>query len=494
MQPCYTDKLEDNQVCSDCIGENHLKNLVIQLSDADKQCVYCGNDGPTISLRDLADLVEEAFERHFLRTEPEPDPIEYGMMHNKELNHTWERDGQPIVDAIMGAAEISCKISEDIQELLEEKHFDRDKKIMGEEGEFSTESYYTDITPRYHEWQTEWELFKRTIKTEARFFNKIGVTQLSDLFDTIDEMRTHREKPLIIKTGPDADCIPLYRARVFQNDERLKVAIKRPDKELGAPPSEYANSGRMNANGVSVFYGATSIETALAEVRPPVGSKVVVAQFKIIRPIQLLNLTELKEVYETGSIFDPNYAYRLGRKMFLSELSEWIARPVMPDDQEMEYLPTQAIADFLATRGKVPIDGILFRSAQVNNNGLNVVLFHKASKCKDIDIPEGAELEAHIFPTDEDGLELDYVVCENLPSEEESSSKEASSASLNPNYQTPDTSNYDSREETLSVNLNSITVHQITAVKIKDSKRKVNRLKQEQNSSSTATFEDVSAI
>ena len=42
----------------------------------------------------------------------------------------------------------------------------------------------------------------------------------------------------------------------------------------------------MNAQGIAVFYGAGDVETALAEVRPPVGSRVVTAEFEIIRANQ----------------------------------------------------------------------------------------------------------------------------------------------------------------------------------------------------------------
>ena len=57
----------------------------------------------------------------------------------------------------------------------------------------------------------------------------------------------------------------------------------------------------MNARGISVFYGAVDIKTALSEVRPPVGSRVAVAQFEIIRPIKLLDVRVLEEVSVAGS-------------------------------------------------------------------------------------------------------------------------------------------------------------------------------------------------
>ncbi|MGO8405374.1 RES family NAD+ phosphorylase [Rhizobium ruizarguesonis] len=47
----------------------------------------------------------------------------------------------------------------------------------------------------------------------------------------------------------------------------------------------------------------------------------------------------------------------------------------MPDDQEFDYLPTQAVADFLATETVTPLDGIIFPSVQVAGGKQNVVLF-----------------------------------------------------------------------------------------------------------------------
>jgi len=61
----------------------------------------------------------------------------------------------------------------------------------------------------------------------------------------------------------------------------------RPDRDMGAPPSSLPAAGRMNAKGISTFYGATDPQIALAEVRPPVGSQVAIAYFEIIRPLRL---------------------------------------------------------------------------------------------------------------------------------------------------------------------------------------------------------------
>lgn len=464
---------EELQICAQCIGEDFLRALV-EKDGKVGQCNYCEETGPVISLEELANYIEIAFSTHFARTPSEPDDWESLMMRDKESNYEWYRDGEPTVYAIMDAANIPEDAARAIQEILANRYESFDEIDIGVEGEFSPDAYYIEIMPEDSEWLDGWHLFEKTIKSEARFFSKTAAKQLSALFDNIEEMRTLQGQSLIIDAGPGSNHTHLYRARVFQSDDKLKSAISRPDLELSAPPSHLASAGRMNARGISVFYGATDVLTALAEVRPPVGSQVVVAQFEIVRPIKLLDLTALGNVHETGSIFDPDYAYRLGRQMFLRELSQRIVRPVMPDDQDSEYLPTQAIADFLATEGKVPLDGILYPSVQVDGLGLNVVLFHKAAKCRALEFPEGTELSAKTHTDYDEGSEPDYEVIENIP-QEKLDTKPVSRFIKLSLLQWPDSSDYDEREETLSVNSKSVTVHLVKEIKLKTSEFTVRR-------------------
>ncbi|RVH92134.1 RES domain-containing protein [Sinorhizobium meliloti] len=207
-------------------------------------------------------------------------------------------------------------------------------------------------------------------------------------------------------------------ARAFQSEGKLRSALLRPDKELGPPPSTFAASGRMNAKGIAVFYGATDPETAVAEVRPPVGCEVAIARFRVVRSLRLLDLTAPARVTAAGSVFDPEYANTLSRMMFLRSLSRRMARPVMPDDQDSDYLPTQAIADFLATDAVMSLDGIIFPSVQVAGGKQNVVLFHKASLVEKLVIPPGAETDVETYDMDDDGPYRNYKVVWRLKSEE----------------------------------------------------------------------------
>ncbi len=469
------EQVEKMMICAICIGEPFLHDLVEKKGE-EGQCDYCGDTGSGISLEDLAERVETAFKTHYERTSAETEDWQYPLLSDKELDYEWEGEGELSVDAIMNAADIPEEAAREIQKILADKYFDFDEAAMGVEGEFSSEAHYKEISPGSAEWQEGWHFFEKTIKTEARFFSRVAAEQLSKLFDNIDQMRTLQGQPLIIDAGPGTNHTHLYRARVFPSDDKLKLSMMRPDKELSAPPSHFASAGRMNARGISVFYGATSISTALAEVRPPVGSNVAVARFEIIRPLRLLDLSALAQVNETGSIFDTGYAYRLGRMVFLRELSQRIVRPVMPDDEASEYLPTQAIADFLATEGKVPLDGILYPSVQVNGDGLNAVLFHKAAKCQKLEFPKGTELKASVYTLYDEGPERDYTVTEAVPPKVKTPDEDTSLVPFERMHlQHLDLPDYDEREETLSVDLESMRVHCVKAVQIDTSEFAVRR-------------------
>ena len=49
----------------------------------------------------------------------------------------------------------------------------------------------------------------------------------------------------------------------------------------------------MNANGIAVFYGATTPDIAIAEIRLPVGAHVIVALFDPRKDLRILDLSAL---------------------------------------------------------------------------------------------------------------------------------------------------------------------------------------------------------
>ncbi|WP_410896985.1 RES family NAD+ phosphorylase [Pseudomonas guariconensis] len=240
---------------------------------------------------------------------------------------------------------------------------------------------------------------------------------------------------------------------------------------LGPPPGRSTRANRMNSSGVSVFYGAREARSALAEVRPVVGSKVVVAKFSITRSLQLLDLRVLGRLTCRGSVFDPTYGAELERQGFLRILSRRLVLPVMPSEQDHAYLITQAVADYLSSQQSPTVDGIIFSSVQ-DGVGVNVVLFHKASLVEPLGLPKETRLSAEVEDFDHEAgtaypsywLQVDKPtdLIEETPS-------------LLPHIVSWDWDTHYAkyREPALRLELEAISVHAIKAVEVKDEVQEV---------------------
>ena len=461
------DSIKKKNLCFNCVREDFLRRA-IQVNGKRKKCSYCDKVRKTYSIGEMSERIKEAFAEHYIRTSDQPSGFQYSMLGGSESGYEWVREGTNVVYAIMNAADIPENAASDIQQILDNEFGDFESAAMGEETEFSPESYYDEKGADDSNWKMEWMQLEKSLKSQARFFNRHAGQHLATIFDDIDTMNTREGHPLIIDAGPETLLAALYRARVFQSDESLAEALQRPDLHIGSPPSDHASAGRMNAKGISVFYGATDPNVALAEVRPPVGSQVVIARFEILRPLRLLDLTALEKVSAEGSIFDPVYSRILEKAMFLRSLTRRITKPVMPNDEAFEYLITQAIADFLANEANTNIDGIIFPSVQVAGVALNVVLFHKAAQIVEIDLPTGTEVKVSLGIMGEDGWEVDYSIIEQVPPENDDREKLPRFPELG-NYDLDNIGDQDdldnfSGNKTLKIDLKSLKVHVVKAV------------------------------
>lgn len=482
MAEDLADEHEHRRLCCDCVGDAFLRSE-IQLRGPEAHCSYCGCSNKTFSIGELADEVETAMKEHFYQTPAGPSDREYSMM--SEGDYDWERKGDPITFIIEERAQIERKPAEDIQKVLEVRHENSDPADIGDEEPFEEEAHYAAADVDVTNSQASWSHFEQTLKTQARYFSKTAESTLSSIFEGIADHKTRDGRAVIVEAGPDKAIASFYRARVFQSDEKLEEALKRPEKDIGPPPSLAALAGRMNAHGISVFYGATKPMTAIAEVRPPVGSNVVVARFDLTRPVRLLDVEALKEVNMNigGSIFDRTHLPRLQRAKFLQWISHRIATPVMPDDEPFEYLATQAVADFLASDGNPSLDGILYPSVQ-GIDGINVVLFHKASKVEPLDVPKGTDIFAQLYFDTEDGCELFPWVDEIVPPKSTRRVASLDSDELLPveAFGLPEI-DIEGREQTLKLDTSDVQIHVVRSVKFETEAFPVHRHRRDDSES-----------
>ncbi len=464
---------DENWVCAGCIGEEFLRQHIEKVGTL-QTCHYCEEVHACFTLEAVSDLTEKAIESHFYRTRTEPNDMEYASLRYID-GYDWFRDGKDIVQLIEDLLQTRRELADDIQQLLEYKHSDFDSDVMGLETEFARESCYAErrqiSTGRL---DSMWINFVTSLKTESRFINNAVSSTLDGIFQRVETMRARGKEPVIMEAGPGTAIPSLYRARWCRNHHELEQILVTPDRELGPPPHQFSGANRMSARGISVFYGASSIDTAISEIRPPVGCKVVCAKFSLIRPLRLLNLPALESVLESGSLLDPDYIKRREQAAFLSTLTSRIVDPVLPGEEDFSYIPTQVIAEYLADSARFNLDGILYPSVQLpgadQDERYNVVLFHKASRVAFMTLPAKDDCMiryGHHYAEDE--WETDICVTEVISSHEtlppQASKNDFSGLSL------PD----DHREPALEVDLDSVSVHGIRAARFEYSTDAVRR-------------------
>jgi RES domain len=133
------------------------------------------------------------------------------------------------------------------------------------------------------------------------------------------------------------------------------------------PLAYRASEGRANPKGIPYLYLATHQETAVAEVRPWIGSYVSLAQFKLNREIRIVDcVSEHKSLFLYSSEPEPE----VREQVVWQDIDRAFSQPVTPSDNTADYVPTQALAEFFREKG---LDGIAYGSAL--GPGHNLVLF-----------------------------------------------------------------------------------------------------------------------
>jgi len=96
-------------------------------------------------------------------------------------------------------------------------------------------------------------------------------------------------------------------------------------------------------------------------------------------------MTRFTNEVANRSIFSPVRQKRLDQWRFMQVFQEEITRPILPDDEVLDYVPTQAVSEFIhvalaaEAKGKGSrIDGIVYGSAQ-RPGSRNIALFGEAA-------------------------------------------------------------------------------------------------------------------
>lgn len=339
------------RICYKCVGNGALSQQV--RSDGDRgRCQYCSGVRKTVPVTRLAELIDPVFREHYSMG---PLVTRYDAESDRGYD---ERDGEELEWILQEEAGIDAEPAADLARVLEES--DDFWPGDGEERFYDRQETYVEHSLAPWEYTESWTTFSRLITHEARFFDPRRAELLEHILGAPGSTQAEELPAFEVGPGTAVECV--FRARLARSADELLDIHRSPGKNLGPPPSNRGFAARMNADGISVFYGALSLDTAIAEVRPSVGSRVVVGKFRATRVLRLLNLPSLGAA-PGGSIFDSGYDDRADRLRFLARFHAVIARPIQAGDEPLSYLPTQAVAEFVCN--VLGFDGLLYASAQV---------------------------------------------------------------------------------------------------------------------------------
>jgi len=213
--------------------------------------------------------------------------------------------------------------------------------------------------------QISWERFADEIKTTNRFHiqNTLNLEKLQELLNRY-------KKP--INKGKK-----FYRARISNKEGFGK-------SEMLNPPADKAKAGRANPTGISYLYLADQIKTTLYEARASLFDYVTVGEFRAKDDIRVINLR--------GDTYDPVLLAEqeeledfLIHLPFITTLETNLSKPRRRSDNELDYLPTQYLSEFIKSIG---FDGVEFQSS-LFSGGYNLAIFTPDKfECISVDVFE----------------------------------------------------------------------------------------------------------
>jgi RES domain-containing protein len=342
-------------VCIHCVGEDKFLKSLIRKNLTNQRCSYCFSSARKAApLVSLMGALYRGLKSHF------NDEASAGCPYDREI-------------------EIECISSQDaLFQLLDFEGLDWPEKLVTDVSDSFENTGWVEAPGGdwFGAFQHErlfwsWESFSSTVKHTSRFHFHVNRRNLRWNDDPIS---AHEMLPFIGKLVRKIRLIRkipitqiLYRTRAGTHP--LDV------NELGPPPREKANAGRMNPAGIPYMYLAFDSETAISEIRVKPKKKVTISSWQVNQELNVVDLTKLPS---SPSIFSDKRRER-DLIQFLYSFVDEIQQPIEHDGYEhIGYVPTQVVSEYFAQMFKFSdgkrVNGIVY-SSSLSPRGKNLVLF-----------------------------------------------------------------------------------------------------------------------
>lgn len=359
----------DITVCHNCIGDPVIKKRIIDLCEY-AGCSFCKEKSISASIETVSKWVNSIYSQYYEPGSNEPI-FSLGEDYGIEYRQTGEYPEEIIAEMLQTSEDISNNIVSHLNSLEAYECVTKGGTPM-----YQVDSCYVRISPSTDA-TLNWYNYSKLVMHSSRFMNQSAIAILDLIFKPLSSTVNHHAIHDIV---PDSTESSVYRARIgFTKHERKRI-VDDPQKELGIPPLANAKSGRMHSSGIPAFYGSFDRNTCIYEIRPPIGAFAISGEFRINEPVTVIDLTKINSVHDEISIFDEKYPEDEIRKSFFEQMAFEVSRPILPQHSELEYIPTQFLAEYLTTKLGKNIEGIIFSSSQSPDKGSNIVLLGKIAK------------------------------------------------------------------------------------------------------------------
>lgn len=210
--------------------------------------------------------------------------------------------------------------------------------------------------------------FSQSVKRKARYvFEK----HVDEFLKTVAETCKERERKL------SANSL-LWRAQHGNDWRTFSIGDDISEEPIPfrrarmKPRTDSAREGRINPKGIPYLYLATDKETAMAEVRPWLGSYISVGRFKTLKDLIIIDCS----IEHASGCFiyleEPVPDER--KRAVWREIDKAFSEPINQEESTADYAPTQILAEIFRQRG---YDGIRYKS--LLGEGFNIALFDLGS-------------------------------------------------------------------------------------------------------------------
>lgn len=374
-------KKEKVMVCNYCFENKELNDYIKEQGSKathSYQCSECQSLEDEMYLLPKDDLARKL--QKIILTLYEHDN-DLGMMHFAEKNICDEGEDPNKYAQLEDIYSVCYELFEDdtkIPEIIASNINFRDIQQGGDDLFSDT---YNEVWKTKCWWDDEkfglsqWQTFCENVKHRARYFNHkdFSVTNFLEKFENALKKIEHSEN------------LTIYRARKINSLKEEITINSNPACELGKVPIQFAQNNRFSPIGISYGYFAMDSITAKKEIRTKDEDKIAIGKFRITDELKLIDF-RFQTMKNKVNIFNDNLDLSLYcQQRFIKDFLQDISKPVKDNDQQLEYVPTQIMAEYIWHLG---YDGFLFDSSQ-NLGGVNLVIFEAKYKFTSFEIKKG---------------------------------------------------------------------------------------------------------